>query len=685
MATLNEIFKWVFENIVPGETDAEKRVDAGRIMDNYYTLRDIIAVVEAQGVNADESNATNGASTVSQANLTVKTEQGETGLLDDDDWVQIWDGGTNYWYLKNTVGDNELSFSDTHLSAGSGPADYSNSAFIDGLIIKIVKFRDKVGKTNLITAGSHADKITGDDIEESALSTVKLGTVVSLHGGKIDDVTESDGGGGYRVKTGSVIGTALVKIGDGAIMADDSPRNLSRGMFDNALYRADMLFGLQETPAAANDYDVETTIVQSGAVSQKFSTNGSAQGIEILLDELIDHDLLAGKKMTITVWIRSSLANKLDIGFYDDDDGYQVDNVTYAANTWTKVSITKTIGSSATEVRGVVRSTDAVSTDHYVDIAGIYIGETAFDPAAPSVSASVISNALNNRYYNYIPFSNLSAEFDGTKEPGHAWLNGDNSPPVGWTGTGATDIDNSDRYVGNRSWKIELDAGEYFLHTVGVSAVVGFEGALGELSGKPVTFSLWLKKDGANTEDLDIYIEENTGAWSTVESGSFAVNDYDDWAQIAVTGVITDSALLGGVRVVIKNNGAATISAKVDGLMFTQTAHPVGMPGTVTDALMDCQQITGEIPVGINCIAYGMTVSEQTANTGTDSFYPRVDGVDKTDLQVDLGSGEDYENISYPPGVYVSSGSKLGVYCDAHGLNPGSNAFAVVHCLVWGI
>jgi hypothetical protein len=536
-------------------------------------------------------------------------------------------------------------------------------------------------------------------LETSLTDSTKGDTYIDDHEDKLDDVVKADGSD-WVINDEVVTGSALKKSGDNAIMEDDSPRNLSRGMFDNALYDNKVLYGLQKSAAPANGYAIETTIVKSGSVSQKFDSNGSAQGIEILLDELIDHDLLGSKKMTIVVWVRSNNANKLDIGFYDDVSGYQVTNQTYAANTWIKISVTVTIGSGATVVRGVVRSTDAVATDHYVDIAGIYIGETAFDPIAPSVYASMVNHALDNRVYNYLPFSDLSGEAAAAgREPGHAWLNGASAPPVGWDGTGDTTADDSTYYIGGRSWGIDLDPGEYFEHYLGIDPVAGRIGPLHEIVGKPVTFGLWLIKDGANTADLDIIIEEYVGmSWSEVASNSFTVNDYTIWAQIAVSGEISASADF--VRVKIKNNDSVTITAFVDALMFTQTAHPIaytsltpwqyvkfefGMAGTVTDSLMDCQGVTGEIPVGINCIAYGMTVREGTSALGTDEFWPKVGGGDETDLQVDLGNGEDYESVHDKYGVVISAGDTLGVYCNADGIAPGQDAFAVVHCLTWGI
>jgi hypothetical protein len=134
--------------------------------------------------------------------------------------------------------------------------------------------------------------------------------------------------------------------------------------------------------------------------------------------------------------------------------------------------------------------------------------------------------------------------------------------------------------------------------------------------------------------------------------------------------------------------------------MFTQTAHPIaytsltpwqyvkfefGKQGSLSDGLMNCQGIAGEVPVGLNCVLYGMTVSEQTSGTGTDSFYPKVGGSSETDLQVDLGDGEGFESVHYATGVFISSGSTLGVYCEADGLAQGQDAFAVVHGLTWGV
>ncbi len=696
MATLNEIFKWVFQNISPGETDPEKRVDADRVMDNYYTLRDIVALVEAQGVNADESNATNGASTVSQANLTIRTNEGETGLLDENDWVQIWDGGTNIWYLRNTVSDDELSFSDTHLAAGSGPSDYSDGGFIDGLIIKIVKFRSKVSKDDLILSGSHSDKLTAADLEISSSDTTKVNAFVEEHEDKLDDVVKADGSD-WVINDNTVKAGALVKSADDeAIFLGDSPRNLSRGMFEDPIYAINLLYGLQETPAPANDYDIETTIVKSGEVSQKFSTNGSAQGIEILLDALIDHDLLAGKLMTIVAWIRSSNADKLDVGFYDDDNGYQVINQTHAADTWTKVSVTKTIGASATEVRGVIRSTDAVSTDHYVDIAGIYIGETAFDPTAPSVYASIVKDSLNSAKYNYLFNGAFASDF---------WLDGSSSYPVGYEGDATVVLGNgvSNYLYENASAHLSMAAAEDFVQYVGlISDGSANIPALQEILGKTVTASAMLKRDGTgNTTEVTLQIQEFIGSsWSEIAEGEFEVDEYDDWGQIAVSGEVSANAEL--VRVRILNDSGSALNFYLDGLMLTRTAYPVAytvmspwrtfshqlnMAGSLNGAIMDCGATSAPLPLQCDAFIVGLKVYEGTTGTGTDQFYPRIVSYggstdDITELAVSLGSGENYATTGdhIEP---VNEYDMLTVYCDSDGLNPGQDAVATVLLVRW--
>jgi len=104
--------------------------------------------------------------------------------------------------------------------------------------------------------------------------------------------------------------------------------------------------------------------------------------------------------------------------------------------------------------------------------------------------------------------------------------------------------------------------------------------------------------------------------------------------------------------------------------------------GSLSDKLMESNGIAAEVPVGINLIAYGMTVKEETSGTGTDEFYPRIGGADKTDLQVDLESGETNKSVCFATGVYISAGSTLGVYCDADGLTAGEDGSAVVHCLI---
>ncbi len=617
--------------------------------------------------------------------------------------VHYTTGGDRYIFLidvQEDTGNPYIQFDKddvrgrTPTETAAAITNFADATFIDNLNIFVAdEFPAVIADEDLLFQYDAPGSLIATDIptDDTASDTIGDETVV-IQGTVEAGLTAGTG----IVKADKVTSDSLV---NNEIMADDSPRNLSRGMFDNALYRADMLYGLDESAAAALSYAVETTIVKAGSKSQKFSTNGSAQGIKILLDQLVDMKLLAGKKMTIVAWVRSSVANKLELGFYDNVSGIQTTLVTHAADSWTKVSVTIAIGAAATEVYGLVLSTDGTAVNSYVDIAGIYIGETAFDPIAPSVYASIVNNVLGNRVYNFLPFSGLGRN-DSGEEPGHAWLNGTNSPPVGWDGSGDTDVDDSDFMTMGRSWKIDLDAGEMFYTNIGIRTGSGWQSnPVNQLRGKSITFALWLKKDGTNTEDLDLTIEEDIGAGLTeVATNSFTVNDYSDWAQIAVTGVINSGAYY--IRIRIKNNGSATITAKIDQLMFTQTAHPIAytsltpwqyhgerfaMSGTVADGLMSQNGMAYEIPVGVNMIAYGMTVTEQSSGTGTDSFYPKVGGVSETDLQVDLDGGEDYESVHYANGVYISSGDTLGVYCDADAVFRGDDAIAVVHCLIWGI
>lgn len=700
-----------FDNLTQGETsNTNKRVDAEQIKKVLVDIFEHVSHCNIHGPYCVDGNS-QGNSVVATAKITVKNKNAHLGIVENNDYIFLTDG-TNYWSFQNTVADDELTFDDTDLSSGAGPADYSNAAWLDSLRGFSVGFLAKYGKSSLNLVETHADGFTADDLSLSAADATKVNTLVEDHKDKLDDIALADGAD-WVIANATVKKAALVKAeDDDAVFIDDSPRNLSRGMFDNALYRTDMLFGLQETPAPANDYAVETTIVKSGDVSQFIDTNGGQQGIEIQLDPLVDQSLLADKKMTLVVWIYSTVANKLAIGFYDDVDGYQVTNQTYAKDGWVKLSVTKTIGTGAVTVRGVVRSVDGVATNHYVDIAGIYIGETAFDPIAPSVSASIVNNALDNRFYNYIPMGDLDSQIGANDYPGGAWLNGDAEEPCFWFGTGVTVRETTEFMSANASWDMELDAGEYFEHYISCSATITTP--VQECLGKPGTFACWIKKNGANTEDLDLEIITN-GTGGTTTPGSFAVNDYTDWAQIAITldNVPSDATY---IRLRVINNGANQINVYVDQFMYTQTEYPIAFttltpwnyekkiltyagsqPNAATKMNAQGGMVIG-IPIGLNMLIYGMTIFQGTAAAGSDLYYPYtsqwsgaawVDTDRNGALAVTLGNAEDYESACISSGagggLVITSGSLIGAKVDGDPVTPGSDAYLILHHLTWGV
>jgi len=596
-------------------------------------------------------------------------------------------------------GDPYIRFSDADCETPASPSiTYNNAGFIAAIIVVVQPVENLIEKDRIVVVGDGA--LTGDDIARSAADTTKLATKVTTLETQADSVIETAGG----LKSDVVEASNVKKTGTDAAFENDLPKNiLLDGSCERFIYRYDVAYGLDETTVAASSYAEETTIVKHGDSSQEFVTAAGGVGLKVLIDpeeggvtnpgasQTIGKDL-QGKNITIACWYRGTVANNVEIGIWDDVGGYDTTVQTVAANTWTLISITKTVDAAAVEVYGIIRSSTVTATTHYVDAISVFPGETAFEIGL-SVNSSVVHNQLDNRVYNFIPFGDLRGESAG-KEPGHAWLEGDTSPPTGWTGDGVTAVDDTDYYVGERSWQITLGAGEYFSHTVGLST--GAEFAIQQLVGRHVTFSLWLKDDGVDTEDLDLMIEENTGSWATVATASFPVESYDDWQQVAVTAYISPSATAVLVR--IKNSGAARITALIDGLMFTQTEYPIqftsispwqyikfefGMSGSLTDSLMDCQGITGHIPIGICALVYGITVTEQASGTGDDVFTV-YEGGGSTPLSVTLGNGEDYESAS-GNWNYFSAGDTIGVYCNADSKEPGKDAFAVVHAITWGI
>ncbi len=616
--------------------------------------------------------------------------------------VLVQEDGSGYPFIQF---DSLDCVSRTPAQATAAVADYSAAAFIDALDIGTKERPWRVYVSRLITQYNAPEAVTGASLATDTAAADVLATEYNVTKTDVELAVITGTG---EIKAGQVSASSLDKA---EALSDDSPLNLLKdGTTRDFLEGVDIAFGLNKYGAATSWAEETTIIPYAGKSSQEFVAAGSNVGIEAVLAGDVYATELVSENVTVIATVYSTVINNVKIGIEDDVTGLITDTPTLAAATWTEISATVAVTAGAVDLTAVILAAGA-GTIYVTDIS-VYRGDSVFKHY-PSPEAVVIHNVLDNRFYNYIPFGDLASELAlGNDYPGHAWLNGPSTHPICWGGTGASVLENGagNFLYANASWEMQLDVGEYYDHYIGfVSSITS---AVQECLGKSFTFACWILKDGANTQELDLEIITD-GTGGTTTSNSFAVNDYSNWAQVAVTldTVPSDATY---IRCRIINNGAAQINVYVDGLMGTQTKYPIaftsvtpwdyikhiyGNAGAVvlgTEIMATADGIQAPIPVGVNILIYGLTVYEDTAGAGDDIFFPFRKSWNgavwvTTDMNaaisITLGNGEDYESAGDISSTLnlVSSGALLGAKCTGPIASNGSDAIVTIHGLSWGI
>ena len=625
-------------------------------------------------------------------------------------------------------GDPYISFTDTDLQspAASGIADYSSGAFIDALTVLVTPIQELASNSSIVFVGEGA--VTGSDIARSSSDTTKVDTKITTLETQADSVIETAGG----LKSNTVTATVVQKTGAGAAFANDLPKNIILdGSAEKYIYNKSIAYGFEATVVAATSYSKEDTIVSNGTYSQKFTTGAGGVGLKVLLDpeeagisspgasQIIGKDL-AGKNITIACWYRSDVANNVEIGIWDDVGGYDTTVQTVLADTWTLISVTKTVTAASVEVYGIIRSSDATATAHYVDAASIFPGETTYE-IGRSVNASIVNNELAISYYNMIPYGDLMMErYPGAPGDdgnffGHAWLSGSAAAPIGWTSDGVTRREESDFKYGNASWDMKLDAGESSYLYIGGSSSISYP-AVQECRGRWCTYSLWIKRDGVgNTTDITIRINTNGTSGGNTDV-DFTVNDYDAWQQVAVSAYVPTDCT--SIQVSVRNDSGATIDILTDGFMFKPIPYPsafVSATGwrlveytfsksgvlsgsAISPNIFNHEGLAIGIPIGMNLMIVGMSAHVDTAAdiASTATIYPIIfewdngagtwdAGTPITQVQTVFTTGDYYRsNGCYASPGILGAGSLLKVGSEMSGPSPPEDCMVTVHCLVWG-
>jgi hypothetical protein len=651
------IFKWVFENIAPGETDPEKRVDAERIMDNFYALTRSNAKVRALGGDAADGNSS-GVSTPDQCNITVLTADGVGGLLELSDEVVVSDG-LNVWSLTNTLADDELSFNDSHLAKGSGPPDYSDPAFVDSLEIKATKFKDVLGKDQLILAGWHAQKITGADMETSGTDTKKLGTAVTDVQTQVDVSLESDG----SLKDNVV---AVDNIKNDALL-EENDGNLVFGMmeydWDNDGYANG--WKAYNDPTGA---ELSSEHSMFGDFSQKIVASQPEDGIVNDVDECpLDCDSYKGRHVAAAAYVYCSSDDTVKIEIYDGV-GSSVSEPGGTAGDWERIYVTRQIDGSATDLQIRIYATEA--TTFYVDEVHVCLGKL---PAGfhPHSDEQIRQNVSEASLTNYCP----NSEFTD-------WSSGDQAMPDFWDGTAAVQS-NPNGLFGESCAAVSLDIGETFFMDIP---------RYRDFRGRSVYFNAYVQLDsGVNA--LRMKVDDGVG--TKYED----VVPHSGWQRRGVKHDVDLNATQ--LRISFENQDGGNVTVFIDGVMFTVDRYPIGykpatvykpfklefgLNGTLADGYMEGPgRVSAGTPVPYPGLVQSLHVRKGTAGTGTDRFRLYVSGTLYSNYDVDVGNGENggSKGVTMADAVEVMPGEYVQVYCDAAGVGAGSNAVAVVRGITW--
>lgn len=650
------IFKWIFDNIAPGETTASKRVDADRIMDNFETLA-TGQRSRARGIDAVDGNA-NGSSTTTQCNITIKTDQGELGLLVLNDWVIVEDANGNVWNLQNTLANDELSFSVTHLISGSTPGDYSDAGFINGLEIMINPGRMVLGKNQLGLLGSHPQKITGSDVETSSADTTKIGTALPAVQTQID--VEHEAGGGHSA---DIIG--VTNIAPDALLYENDA-NIVRGTMDYDSSEDGRPDGWEDynTPTLV---ELSTVQVKQGAFSVKIVGSQPNDGIKNKPSENpIDPDLFKGREIALAAWVYCATNNTVKLEIYDGVDTTP-SAAGGAAGSWVRLYVSHTVNAAATEITPRIYVTEA--TTIYADATILCLGELAagFTPHVNEVMYARIADASLT---NYCPNSQFLEQSSGSS------VN-----PDFWDGTNARGVDGT--FQGGTALGIELDLGETFFMDI-----PNYK----EFWGKTVYFTAYIYLNaGANELRMKIDDGVDDSYEDVVPTGS--------WVRRGVQHAVNAAGTQ--LRISFENQDAGTIDVKVAAVMLTIDSYSMGyktatiykpfertfgLASSLADGHMEAPgNVTTGIPIPFPGLIQSMFIREGTSGTGTDVFTLFIGGVAKVNYDVALGDGitDNSAGVTMTNAEAVDQGDYIQVYCDADLANPGSNAVAVVKGITW--
>jgi hypothetical protein len=671
-------------NTGDGVSSTNGAIFRGDYLENLSVLSQLIFHAAYFGANLLDTGASGAAigvyflRTIASGSSSTLSRKG----LTNGEFVRVTNG-THYWHatvVDDGSGYPTITITDALCDDTATPGvTYNNAGFISSLTICGSPVRDKFFATDLCFTNTAPDGITAANLARSSTDSTNLNTEITGIKTKADLAIDTSG----KIETDAVIAKSIDKS---VALSSDSPNNITKdGTCERALYGSDIAYGLTKTTPAATSYALSTT-VKHGVYSGSFTSAAGGVGFQVDIDtEAAPVNGLAGKNVTLALWVRVTDADNLRIGFYDNVTGVNVTVQTIAANTWTLLNITKTINAAAVTIYGLIVSDSADALTCYVDNIGVFIGDTAFE-IVPSVNAQIVHDRLDNSNVNYIFNSQLNIE---------SWLNGTSAPPAGYQATAAVAQNTANEYVGDACADVIFDAAESFYQYVGLAATATL--VVPELKGKTITFQAYIKRNAATAAILDLYITTNgTGGTTTV--ARYAIGDYTAYGLCAVT--VTVPADATQISVGFINNGAVQARCYIDAIALYRSEYPQTW-SPLTGWVIDDQLFDMVTPAAANAaygniltagrfyprkytIVYGLHCYEGTlpGAASTDTFTVAIDGVAGTPAVIMANGGssimEAWALNSVAHTQYVT------VVCSIAGINRGANAQARVYYATWG-
>lgn len=495
-------------NLTPGEPPPvpAKFVDIDKILDNLRSIFRAVSRPGTKGTYCIEGNA-NGASAVGQCNIIVRNDQGNLGVIDTGDFVIISDG-TRTWGKYTTdapaTGDDEISFTDAHIMNNqAGPADYSTAGFRNSLTIEVVRMPQPVDAITIDRDNTHANALMGSNIARSAADATNLNahlTALYNKTQKLDAAGDLNAG----VLKPSQLGVLFAEQGYENLVDGDFEFYPTGGVFTtNYIQLAD---GWLPLPGGGITSAGQTTLVANkkrGAFSQRMDTTANGAGAYFAV---ADFTRFAGKKVSISCWVKADTDDGISVGFTDDvvlgiPQSFDESPAAGTSGAWHLHTHTGTVGGAPNALWFVVRAKKAIAIIWYADcyISGEGIVPLGYVPSPDEVKRDLL---FNSSQVSFIPNGDY-----------RDWSNGFVSPfyPNRWdAGIGvpiSTARGSAFTKYGSSWWELRLDGGDGVKTSIFVDT-----GRI--IRAGDMNLGIWLKPHAATpgTNPIQLRAEFSAGA-----------------------------------------------------------------------------------------------------------------------------------------------------------------------------